>query len=54
VRQNLRREAGYWLMPEEPGLGIEVSESAAARHPFQPEVLHADVARAPDGAILDW
>ncbi|MBI3694192.1 MAG: D-galactonate dehydratase, partial [Acidobacteria bacterium] len=47
-------EAGYWLMPEEPGLGIEVDEAAAARHPFEPEVLHSAVARAPDGAVLDW
>ncbi|HYM09087.1 MAG TPA: galactonate dehydratase, partial [Bryobacterales bacterium] len=54
VRQNLRREAGYWLMPEEPGLGIEVDEAAAARHPYEPEVVHSAVALAPDGAILDW
>ncbi len=54
VRQNLRMEAGYWLMPEAPGLGIEVDEAAAARHPYQPEVQHSQVARAPDGAILDW
>src|SRR6185436_19237163 len=52
VRQNLRTEAGYWLMPEEPGLGIEVDEAAAARYPYQPEVQHSAVARAPDGAIL--
>ena len=54
VRQNLRTEAGYWLMPDEPGLGIEVDEAAAARYPFQPEVVHSAVARAADGAILDW
>ena len=53
VRQNLRTERGYWLMPDEPGLGIEVDE-AAARHPYQPEVQHAEAARAPDGAVLDW
>jgi galactonate dehydratase len=54
VRQNFRTEAGYWLMPEEPGLGIEVDETAAARHPYQAEVRHSAAARAPDGAILDW
>jgi galactonate dehydratase len=54
VRQNLRTEAGYWLMPDEPGLGIEVDEAAAARHPYQPEVQTAAVARAADGAVLDW
>src|SRR6201988_386793 len=41
VRQNLHTEKGYWLMPDEPGLGIEVDETAAARHPFQPEVQHS-------------
>ena len=54
VRQNLRTEAGHWLMPDEPGLGIEVDETAAARYPYEPEVQHSQVARAPDGAILDW
>ena len=54
VRQNLRTENGYWLMPDQPGLGIEVDEAAAARHPFEPEVLHSGVARAPDEAVLDW
>ncbi|MBI3666435.1 MAG: galactonate dehydratase [Acidobacteria bacterium] len=54
VRQNLRREAGYWLMPDEPGLGIEVDEAAAARHPFEQEVFQTVVAQAPDGAVLDW
>jgi galactonate dehydratase len=41
-------------MPEEAGLGIEVDEAAAARYPYQPEVIGSQVARAPDGAILDW
>ena len=54
VRQNLRTEAGYWLPPGEPGLGIEVDEAAAARHPYEPEVQTAAVARAADGAVLDW
>jgi galactonate dehydratase len=54
VRQDLRTDSGYWLTPEAPGLGIEVDEAAAARYPYQPEVLHPEVARAPDGAILDW
>lgn len=54
VRSSLRHEKGYWLKPESPGLGIEVDEEAAARHPFKPEVHHPSVARAADGAILDW
>jgi galactonate dehydratase len=54
VQRSLRHDNGYWLLPEAPGLGIEVDEAAAARHPYQPEVHHPATARAQDGAILDW
>ena len=54
VRHNLRTENGYWLPSEAAGLGVEVDEEAAARHPFQQEVLHATTVQAKDGAILDW
>ncbi len=54
VQSSLVTENGYWLPSTAPGLGIEVNESAAARHPFKQEVIHALNARAHDGAILDW
>jgi galactonate dehydratase len=54
VRHSLRSEGGYWLPSDAPGLGIEVNEAAAARHPFQQEIIHAATVRAHDGAILDW
>ncbi len=54
VRHSLRSENGYWLPTETPGLGIEIDEAAAAKHPFRQEVIHATTVRAPDGAILDW
>ncbi len=54
VRHSLRSERGYWLPSDEPGLGIDVDEAAAARHPFQQEVIHSNTVRAHDGAILDW
>jgi len=50
----LRTENGYWLKTNAPGLGIEVDEKAAKRHPFKQEVIHALGTRAHDGAILDW
>jgi galactonate dehydratase len=28
---------GVWAVPETAGLGIEIDEAAAARHPFAPE-----------------
>lgn len=54
VRHDLKSEAGHWLPSDRPGLGIEVDEAAAARHPFEQEVLHSTGVRARDGAILDW
>ncbi len=50
----LQTENGYWLKTDAPGLGIEINEEAAKRHPFKQEVIHALNARAHDGAILDW
>jgi hypothetical protein len=47
-------EKGYWSKTESPGLGIEVNEVEAAKRPFQQETFATSVARAADGAILDW
>src|SRR6185295_16696104 len=54
VRSSLVTQNGYWLPATAPGLGIEIDEAAAAKHPFQQEVIHSLTARAHDGAILDW
>jgi len=54
VTHSLRTEKGYWLPCDAPGLGIEVNESEAAKHPFQQEVLHPTTIRAQDNAVLDW
>lgn len=54
VQHSLRTENGYWLPTDAPGLGIEVNEEAAKKHPFQQEVIHALTIRAHDNAILDW
>jgi galactonate dehydratase len=53
VRHNLRFKDGFWLPCDAPGLGIEVDESAARRHPFEQEMMEATSARAV-GAALDW
>ena len=51
VRSSLELEDGYLIVPEAPGLGIELAEGAAERHPYKPrEVstrLHAD------GSVVD-
>ena len=54
VRSSLTTQNGYWLPASAPGLGIEIDEAAAAKHPFKQEVIHSLTARAHDGAILDW
>ncbi len=54
VRHSLRTENGYWLPSDAPGLGVDVDEAAAARHPFEQEIILSTTARAHDGAILDW
>ncbi len=54
VKSSLETKDGYWLPSEAPGLGIEVDEEAAKKHPFKQEVMHSLNVRAHDGAILDW
>jgi galactonate dehydratase len=54
VRHSLQTKDGYWLSSDAPGLGVEVDEQAAAKHPFQQEVMHSTTVRAHDNAILDW
>ncbi|MGH2508061.1 MAG: galactonate dehydratase [Ktedonobacteraceae bacterium] len=54
VRHSLQSRDGYWLPSEAPGLGVEVDEQAAAKHPFKQEIMHSTTIRAHDGAILDW
>ena len=54
VNSSLQTKEGYWLPTTQPGLGIEVNEENAKKHPFQQEVMHPTMIRAADGAILDW
>ena len=54
VQSSLQTKNGYWLPSEAPGLGIEVDEKAAARHPFEQETVHSLGIRAEDGSVLDW
>jgi galactonate dehydratase len=40
-------EAGYVIPPTEPGLGVELNEEFAARHPYQGAQLHLDSSGTP-------
>jgi len=44
--------AGHVLPPQGPGIGIEIDEAAAARHPYE-EGLPVQWYQA-DGSVADW
>jgi galactonate dehydratase len=52
VDEPISMEGGVARVPTRPGLGIEINEREAAKHPFQPEVTMAYVHR--DGSVADW
>ncbi|WP_312891302.1 galactonate dehydratase [Mesorhizobium silamurunense] len=54
VRGPIRMVDGCWQVPDAPGLGVEVDEAVAARHPYKPEVMHTTNAVLADGTIADW
>ncbi|WP_417310681.1 enolase C-terminal domain-like protein [Devosia sp.] len=45
---------GSWAVPEAPGLGIEIDEEAAKKHPFAQEQILALDSILPDGRIANW
>jgi galactonate dehydratase len=53
VRTNLRFQNGYWLPLEEPGLGVEINETEARKHPFQQEIFEQSVYHE-DGSVAEW
>lgn len=54
VSTPLRRVGNSWLLPTQPGLGVEVNETEAAKHPYTPELMHTRNAVLDDGTIVDW
>lgn len=51
VKQPLKREQGYLMIPEGPGIGMELVDGAAERYPYRPlpVITRLDV----DGSIVD-
>ncbi|PXY21321.1 D-mannonate dehydratase ManD [Prauserella muralis] len=47
-----RFSGGYLYPGEEPGLGVDIDEDAAAEYPYEPAYL--PVARLHDGSMHDW
>lgn len=54
VQGPIRMVDGCWQIPETPGLGIEVDERVAAKHPFKQEIIPTGEAVLSDGTIVDW
>jgi galactonate dehydratase len=50
----LKLKDSAWAVPEAPGLGIEIDEVAAARHPFKQEVIPATDSVLADGRVANW
>jgi galactonate dehydratase len=52
VVSSTRVEGGTCYPPAAPGLGIDINEEEAARHPWQPEIYMDHFRR--DGSVADW
>jgi len=52
IEEALPFEAGECAPPTKPGLGVEINEREAAKHPFQEIVSTASFHR--DGSVADW
>ncbi|PYV87143.1 MAG: galactonate dehydratase [Acidobacteria bacterium] len=53
VQTKLKSENGYWLPLEEPGLGVDINEAEARKHPFQQEILEQMIFHE-DGSVAEW
>lgn len=47
----LERDGGYLLIPEEPGIGVELDEDALDEHPYEPREVRTRLHE--DGSIVD-
>ena len=54
VQGPIHRVDGCWQVPTTPGLGVEIDEAVARKHPYVPEPFITREARMPDGTIVDW
>lgn len=51
VKNALQREGGYLLVPNTPGIGIELLPDAAERHPYRPRAVVTRLHE--DGSVMD-
>jgi galactonate dehydratase len=53
VKEPLRFKDGFMIIPEAPGIGVELSENAAELFPSNERGSNA-AKRAFDGSVKDW
>jgi galactonate dehydratase len=51
VKGALRCEAGFLIIPDAPGIGVELAEDAAQKHPYKPRQVHTRL--HVDGSVVD-
>ena len=51
VKSALQLESGYLIIPDAPGIGVELAEDAAKRHPYRPRGLETRL--NVDGSVVD-
>ena len=47
LKEPIRWEAGYIIPPTKPGLGVELNEAVAAKHPYTGKRLHLEMLDSP-------
>jgi galactonate dehydratase len=51
VKSTLQLENGFLIIPDAPGIGVELAEDAAERHPYRPRKVHTRL--HVDGSVVD-
>ena len=51
IESSLKRDGGYMLLPEKPGLGIEIKKDIINQIPYEPLDLNGQVPFRDDGSI---
>jgi len=52
VKEPLRFEKGYLMLPANPGIGVELNEKALDKFPYQPREIEGIFRE--DGSVADW
>jgi galactonate dehydratase len=51
VKNPVRVEKGFLVVPDTPGIGVELAEDAAERYPYRPQVVETRLHL--DGSVVD-